>query len=130
MVHALSIEVVIIGHGGCILLFLLEFEHLINIDVCLEVMVAWHQAPGDLQAGQSVSEGLIVPLPEFLLIAIPSLAANHVTSDSDKVGLLFGNEGPDHLEGLVVEVRLTNFPEMHISQLHDLEVVVLIHAQV
>jgi len=130
MVHALAIEVVIVGHGGCILLLLLELEHLISIDVCLEVVVAWHQSPRDLQAGQSVYEGLIVLLPEVLLIAIPSLPADNVTSDRDKVRLLFANEGPDHLESLVVEGGLADFSEMHVGQLHDLEVVVLIHTQV
>ena len=92
VVHRLTIELIIVGHRGGILLLELEIEHLIRVDVCLEVMEAWHKAPRYLQAGKSVSQRLVVPFPEVLLNSVPSLSADHITCDGDKVRLLFANE--------------------------------------
>lgn len=130
MVHWLPVELVIVGHRGRVLLFLLELQHLLLIDICLEVMEAWHQSPRNLQVRQCFSEGLVVLLPEFGPEAVPGLATDDVPRDRNEVRLLLCNQRPDHRESLVIQVRLANLTEMQICQLHDPEVVVRVHLQV
>lgn len=130
MVHGLTIELVVVRHRGCILLLKLQLEHLILIDIRLEVVEAWHEAPGHLQAGKSVSQWLVVLFPEFLLCAVPCLSADNITCDSDKVRLLFANERSDHRESLMIQMTLVDFAHVQICQLHDLEVIVGVHFEV
>ena len=114
MVHGLAIELVVVRHRRCILLLHLELEHLIRTEIRLEVVVAWHEAPGHLQAGESVSQRLVVPLPEFLLGTVPCLPADNITCDGDKVRLLFANERSDHSESLVIQMTLADFAHVQI----------------
>ena len=102
MVHGLSIELVIVRHRGCILLLELELEHLIRTEIRLEVVEAWHEAPGHLQARKSVGQRLVVLFPEVLLDTVPCLSADNITRDRDKVRLLFANERSDHGKSLMI----------------------------
>ena len=92
MVHGLAVELVVVRHRRCILLFHLELEHLIRTEIRLEVVEAWHEAPGHLQAGKRVSQRLVVPFPEFLLGTVPCLTTDNIPCDGNKVRLLFANE--------------------------------------
>ena len=96
MMHRHSIELVIISHRCGVLLLQLQLEHLICTDVRLEVMIAWYESPRHLQTGESVSQRLVIPLPEVFLVAVPSLSTDNVTCYRDKIRLLFADEGPDH----------------------------------
>ena len=130
VMHAQTVKIVVIWHRCGVFLLLLQLEHLIGVDICLKVMVAWHEAPWHLKIGQSLSEWLVVFLPKFCLLAIPGLPTDHVTCDRDKVGLLLRHERPNHCQCLMIQVALARLPKVQVGQLHHFEAIVSVHFQV
>ena len=71
MIHVFSIVVSVVRHRCGVLLLLFERHHAICVEIRLKVMEAWDETPGHLQASESVSQRLVVSLPEILLEAVP-----------------------------------------------------------
>ena len=93
-------------------------------------METGHDAPRHLLIRQRRRKRCIVALPEPWRLPVPGLPRDNITRDCNEVWLLFANERADHVKRVMVErARGLILTQMQVRQLHDLEVVVSVHAQ-
>lgn len=124
-----SIVLEIVWQRGGVLVGTIDLHHGINVHIGLEIVETWHDSIRHLLCSQNVGQILVVGFPEVFGFLVPGLTTDDISSDGNEVWLLLVYQVLNHLQRLVVQVR-ARFTEMEVSELHDLEMVVIVHFQV